>query len=59
MAPSLPGRLDVVRDVHGQQLSYNGHSLYRYAKDTAPGQTNGEGVAGKWFVAAPDLSWQQ
>jgi predicted lipoprotein with Yx(FWY)xxD motif len=51
--------MDVVSDVHGQQLSYNGHPLYRYAQDTAPGQTNGEGVGGKWFVATPGLSWQQ
>jgi predicted lipoprotein with Yx(FWY)xxD motif len=57
--PNLLGRLDVVEDIHGHQVSYNGHLLYRYAKDTAPGQTGGEGVAGKWFVATPDLSWQQ
>lgn len=28
--------------------------MYRYAKDTAPGQVNGQGVGGTWFAAAPD-----
>jgi predicted lipoprotein with Yx(FWY)xxD motif len=55
-ATSLPGTLSVVTDASGMQVEYNGHPLYTYSKDTAPGQTNGEGLFGKWFVATPMLS---
>ena len=51
----LPGKLTVVTDANGNQVEYNGHLLYTFASDTAPGQTNGEGVGGIWFVATPDL----
>jgi predicted lipoprotein with Yx(FWY)xxD motif len=57
-ATSLPGTLSVVSDANGNQVEYNGHPLYIYTKDTAPGQTNGEGVAGKWFVATTTLAAQ-
>ena len=55
-ATSLSGTLSVVTDANGQQVEYNGHPLYTYSKDTAPGQTNGEGFNGRWFVATPTLS---
>lgn len=32
------------------QLTVNGQPLYRYAPDTNPGDTNGQGVGGVWFV---------
>ncbi|MGI8336411.1 hypothetical protein ACRYCC_41265 [Actinomadura scrupuli] len=35
------------------QLTLAGWPLYRYAKDDNPGDTNGQGVSGKWFVTAP------
>lgn len=35
------------------QLTYNGMPLYFYQKDTAPGQTTGQGVGGVWYVAKP------
>jgi predicted lipoprotein with Yx(FWY)xxD motif len=35
------------------QLTLNGWPLYRYAGDSAPGQTNGEGVGGVWFAVRP------
>ncbi len=54
-ASSLPGTLSVVTDANGQQVEYNGHMLYTYSGDTAPGQTNGEGVKGSWFVATTTL----
>jgi predicted lipoprotein with Yx(FWY)xxD motif len=31
-------------------IVYNGHPLYRYAQDMAPGQTNGENVGSVWFL---------
>ena len=57
-AASLPGTLSVVSDANGNQVEYNGHPLYIYTKDTASGQTNGEGVAGKWHVATTNLAKQ-
>ena len=35
------------------QITYNGHRLYRYAGDAAPGDTTGQGVGGKWFAVTP------
>jgi predicted lipoprotein with Yx(FWY)xxD motif len=33
------------------QLAYDGHPLYYFAGDKAPGDTNGEGVFALWWVA--------
>ena len=35
------------------QVTYNGWPLYYFAKDTQPGDTNGEGLLGKWYVISP------
>jgi predicted lipoprotein with Yx(FWY)xxD motif len=35
------------------QVTYNCHPLYRYAADSAPGDTKGQGVGGNWFVVTP------
>lgn len=35
------------------QVTYAGHPLYYFAKDSAPGQTNGEGVGGVWYAVSP------
>ena len=53
---ALPGTLQVLSDANGNQVQYNGHLLYTYAGDTAPGQTKGEGLFGKWFVCTPALT---
>ncbi len=53
---SLPGTLSAASDGNGTQVEYNGHPLYIFSGDTAPGQTNGEGILGKWFVASSSLS---
>ena len=53
--PSLPGKLAVVKTANGSQVSYNGHLLYIYSGDTGPHQSNGQGLAGKWWVAKVDL----
>ena len=57
-ANALPGTLSVITDANGQQVEYNGHPLYRFSGDTTPGQTNGEGIKGVWFVATTTLSVQ-
>jgi predicted lipoprotein with Yx(FWY)xxD motif len=55
---SLPGILSVQMDANGSQVEYNGHPLYTFSGDTAPGQTKGEGLFGMWFVATPNLAPQ-
>jgi len=38
------------------QVTYNGHPLYRFVKDTKSGDTNGEGLTafgGSWFAVSP------
>ena len=37
----------------GTQVTYNGHPLYHFASDSAPGDTKGQGVGGNWFVVSP------
>src|SRR5438105_1789515 len=54
-ATTLPGKLSTQTTANGNQVEYNGHPLYTFAADRAPGQTNGEGVLGKWCLATPDL----
>lgn len=39
-----------------QQVTIADAPLYTYSADTAPGNTNGQGVGGVWFVVAPDGS---
>jgi predicted lipoprotein with Yx(FWY)xxD motif len=43
--------LGTIKAAHGKaQVTYAGFPLYFFAADTAPGQTNGQGVMGKWYV---------
>jgi predicted lipoprotein with Yx(FWY)xxD motif len=35
------------------QVAYDGAPLYYFANDTAPGDTNGQGLGDNWFVAEP------
>lgn len=39
------------------QITYNGHPLYYFSKDTGPGSTAGQDVKGfgaEWYLVAPD-----
>ncbi len=58
-SPRLPGQLTVVNGPNGNQVAYNGHPLYTYAKDGDSGDAYGQGIGGKWFVATPDLASAQ
>ncbi len=54
-ASALPGKLSAQTTANGNQVEYNGHLLYTFSGDSGPGQTNGEGLFGKWFVATTNL----
>jgi predicted lipoprotein with Yx(FWY)xxD motif len=53
-AAGVGGKLAVVRDVHGDQVAYNGHLLYTFAGDRA-GQVTGQGFQ-NFFVATAGLT---
>jgi predicted lipoprotein with Yx(FWY)xxD motif len=43
----------IARDDGKKQVTYNGAPLYYFAGDQKAGDTNGQGLNAKWFVAAP------
>lgn len=52
--PGVTGRLTTVRRRDGRrQLVYNRHPLYTLVADRHPGQINGQGWSGAWFVLSP------
>ena len=53
---SLSGTLSVIAAANGNQVTYNGHPLYSYSGDSAPGQANGDGIMGKWHAATPSVA---
>ena len=59
-APTLLAGLDaedftlIARDDGTQQVAFYGHPVYFFKGDTAPNQTNGQGVGGKWSVVGAD-----
>ena len=54
---SLPGKLGTIKRSDGVvQATYDGHPLYVYSGDKAPGQTNGNGLnlsGGVWTAMTP------
>jgi predicted lipoprotein with Yx(FWY)xxD motif len=47
----LPGAVGYIKRTGGaRQLTINGWPVYTYVGDKAPGQSNGQGVGGVWFV---------
>jgi predicted lipoprotein with Yx(FWY)xxD motif len=45
VSPGLPGRVGTIKRTDGSaQLTYNGHPLYTYVGDTAPGQARGNNL---------------
>lgn len=54
LAAGIPGGVGItVRKDGSSQVSYNGKPLYYFSGDKAPGDTNGEGIGGVWFVVHP------
>jgi predicted lipoprotein with Yx(FWY)xxD motif/plastocyanin len=51
ITPSLLGT--TARTDGKTQVTYSGHPLYYFAKDQKPGDINGQGVGGVWFVLSP------
>jgi predicted lipoprotein with Yx(FWY)xxD motif len=50
----VTGQVAVLKDVNGQQVTYNGHPLYTFVDDQA-GQVTGQGVQ-NFFVATPGIA---
>ena len=51
LAPGLGGTAAVAVQADGRrQVLYNGKLLYHFRTDANPGDTNGQGVGGNWFV---------
>jgi len=55
VAPASPqGELGIAtRTDGGRQVTYNSMPLYYYVGDKQPGDTNGQGLNGVWFVVRP------
>jgi len=55
--PAVTGELGTTTHADGaRQLTIAGHPVYTFAGDSAPGQTNGQGITldgGLWTVASP------
>jgi predicted lipoprotein with Yx(FWY)xxD motif len=50
----VTGKLDAITRTDGsRQVTYNGLPLYYFASDSKPGDTNGQGVGGVWFIVHP------
>ncbi|MFD4578013.1 SCO0930 family lipoprotein [Streptomyces sp. NPDC058417] len=52
LSPSLKG--SIKRADGTDQLTVGGIPLYRYAKDSRPGQVSGDGVGNTWFAGLPE-----
>ncbi len=51
----LPLKLTVFMTPNGNQVEYDGHPLYTYVGDTAPGQFNGRGLGMVWYLVGTQL----
>ncbi|HEV1998590.1 MAG TPA: hypothetical protein VGR61_10730 [Candidatus Dormibacteraeota bacterium] len=54
-ASGVTGSVTVFVGGNGRQVLYNGHPLYLWVKDTAPGQATGQNIGG-FKVVTPDIA---
>lgn len=55
VADAITGELATfTREDGDSQVMVNGRPLYRYAPDSGPGDTSGQGVGGVWWVVGTD-----
>ena len=54
-AGGATGALTVFAGPDGRQVLYNGHPLYLWVKDSAPGQATGQNIGG-FKVVTPDIA---
>ena len=55
VADGITGKIGSITRTDGTtQLTVDGWPIYRFAKDTAPGQVNGQGVKSVWYALSPD-----
>jgi predicted lipoprotein with Yx(FWY)xxD motif len=52
---TLPHKLAVYMTANGNQVEYDGHPLYTYAGDMAPGQFAGRGMDNVWYLVSTTL----
>lgn len=56
-ASGIPGKLgEFERKDDTYQVTYDGMPLYRFAGDSKPGETKGQGLGGVWFVVPTSAS---
>ena len=54
LGTGIQGTLSQIKRPDGTlQVALNGIPLYYFAGDKAPGDTKGQGIAGKWYVVGP------
>lgn len=47
-------KLTTAKQANGQEwVAYNGHLLYGYTGDSAPGDVNGQGIGNVWYAVTP------
>jgi predicted lipoprotein with Yx(FWY)xxD motif len=52
---TLPHKLTVYKTANGNQVEYDGHPLYTYVGDMAPGQFTGRGMGNVWYLVGIGL----
>jgi len=50
----VTGKVGTIDTAGGKQVTINGRPIYTFAKDSAAGDVNGQGVGGTWFVISPN-----
>jgi predicted lipoprotein with Yx(FWY)xxD motif len=58
LPPGIAGTLSAIDRTDGsQQMTYNDIPLYYFAKDAAPGDTNGQDVGDVWYIVTPGMQF--